>query len=360
MTRKAQGARAARRRACSGAIGLAVLFGVVATRGLSQSATAGTAIRSPRLTLTIDSGAVTVGDHILARLVAYLGPGATLVDGVPHEREPLADGLRVLSVSPPRWLAPGKQAVDLTIVAFRPGPTRLPPYAVTYRTSPGAAVDTLVSHDTPLTITPVVPLGVGTLRDIKGIDDTAVSLAAVAGVALILVAAAALGFAFAVRSRRRRIRAAQSPLLTTVTPPPAGPYADALAELTALAAGDLAAAAESATHYAHVVDVLRRYLRDGHGVAVRARTTPELLDALPSPLTTPPLDAAARTLLRRADMVKFARLRPRPPGAVVFVTHARMLLTDWEAAAPTGHDSAAGTPSPSAAASINGASDATR
>jgi hypothetical protein len=297
-----------------------------------------------RVTVALDSGRVTVGDPVAVRVVAHLAPGARLIDGVPHAHEPLPDGMRLLAARSLHPAADGVQSGELTIAVFRPGPTRIPPFAVTYRVSKDAPVDTLVGNELPLTVTPVVPMGAGTLRDFKDIEGATVSLAAAARLAagILVLLAAAVFAAFRLRRKRARASVALRDAVPASAPP--GPYATALAQLTTIADADWMAQGELVAHYALVVDVLRRYLQEGHGVAALARTTPELLLALPSPLATPPLDTAARVLLDRADLVKFARLRPRPPSATIFLASARALLTDWELVAPTnGHHQAPAT-----------------
>ncbi len=289
----------------------------------------------PQVLVRPVSGGVTVGDPVTLRIRLRLPTGEQLAGATPDFREPLPAGVRLLRVDSLRSQADGDVSGALVVAFFRPGTLRLPPIAIAYRASRGAPADTAVTGPLAVTVTPVVPAGSGTLRDIRNIDTAPISLRSAA-----TVVAAGLAVILAVlvasRLRRRRQIERDSASQLAHANAPAGPYAAALARL-AVIAEDWATRPDVESHYAETADVLRRYLADAHGVPALERTTPELLGALPSRISVPAARDEARELLGAADLVKFALYAPSAPAPAAVLVAARSILTGWDAAgAPPG------------------------
>jgi hypothetical protein len=321
---------------------IAVALGVAASAGIATAQRPGTpagAPGPPQVFVRPDSGRVTVGDPVALRIRLRLPADEQLADATPAFREPLPDGVRLLRVDSLKPEASGDESGALVVAFFRPGTSRLPPITVAYRTGRGTPADTAVTAPVSVTVTPVVPEGTGTLRDIKNIDAAPLSLrfattVVVAGLAVILVALVAGRF----QRRRKRERLVAGHLALANAPP--GPYDAAIARL-AVIADDWAARRDIETHYAETADVIRRYLAEAYGVPALQRTTPELLGALPDRLAVPPARAAAGDLLGAADLVKFARYGPESPTPAAVLATARSILSGWDAA---GSSPAAGAP----------------
>ena len=105
----------------------------------------------------------------------------------------------------------------------------------------------------------------------------------------------------------------------------ATPYDTAQTRLRTLAASaDLGDRDAVKPFYIELSDILRTYLADELGVAARERTTREVVadlqrrDALPSDATT-----RVEVVLKRADLVKFAGVRPGPDASKETYRHAR-------------------------------------
>jgi hypothetical protein len=312
------------------------LLGLLALLALAPAATSQTGDQparipaAPQLVVRADTGAVTVGDPVTLRIRMQLPAGGQIVDATPLFGEPLPEGIRLLHMDSLRAGGGGAETAAVTLALFRPGAARIPPIAVAYRVARGAPSDTALSAAVVVTVSPVVPSGSGTLRDIKNIDMAPLSLRSAAaivigGLGVILVIVLAGRF-----EQRRRIvsHSAGGPMMPGVR---LGPYDAAMARLAEIAAawtvrGDIE------THYANTADVLRRYLADAHGVPALERTTGELVVSLPDRLAAPPARAAALELLAAADLVKFAWYAPAPPGPVVLLATARSVLSDWDAA----------------------------
>jgi hypothetical protein len=90
-----------------------------------------------------------------------------------------------------------------------------------------------------------------------------------------------------------------------------------------------------ARHYEAIVDVLRGYLEAAERLPARERTTVELVWAIPPHLSDNGLREELHELLDQADLVKFARLRPRPETAGNFLERCRGLLRQWHEVSPT-------------------------
>jgi hypothetical protein len=326
MTRLVRAPRGGRLRA-------AVAVALLAIAPAANPQTGNQAARTPSappLVVRADSGAVTVGDPVTLRMQMQLPAGGQVVDAAPLFREPLPDGIRLLHVDSLRGGSGGAETAAVTLALFRPGAVRIPPIAVAYRAAPGAPPDTALSAAVVLTVSPVVPGGSGTLRDIKNIDMAPLSLRSAAAIVLgslgiILVVVLAGRF-----EQHRRIvsQSAGGPMMPGV---PAGPYDAAMVRLAEIAAA-WTARGDIEAHYADTADVLRRYLAEAHGVPALERTTGELLVALPDRLAAPSVRAAARGLFAAADLVKFAWYAPAPPGPSTLLATARSVLSDWDAA----------------------------
>jgi hypothetical protein len=315
------------------AVVAAIAAVMIAARDVGARAVRAADGQSPgpaRLVVTADTTPVTVGEPLVVRVVVHLPPGAELRDAVPRLRTPLADGVRLVAVDSLRRASGTDAMASLRVVFFRPGATEIPALVVSYRPAPNAPVDSLVGASRPVVVRRIVPPTTGTLRDIKDIEAAPISLetaAAIAGVFVVSVAGIVVGIMLS-RRRRARAAAAGGGAMPAALP---GPYERAVAQLAEIAAADWATRGDAARHYAQTTDVLRQYLEDAHQVPARECTTPELLLAMPPALSSPSLRDAARALLDRADLVKFARLTPAPASAVSFLADARALLVRWDA-----------------------------
>jgi hypothetical protein len=306
---------------------------MVAARDVGARALRAVGGQSPgqaRLVVTADTTPVTVGDPLVVHVLVHLPPGAELPEAVPRLRTPLAEGVQLVAVDSLRRTSGTDAIASLRVVFFRPGAAEIPALVVSYRPAPGAPFDSLVGASRPLVVRRIVPPTTGTLRDIKDIETAPLSLetaAVIGGVFLVTVSGVAVGIVLS-RRRRARAAAARGRAMPAALP---GPYERAVAQLAEIAAADWATRGDAARHYAQTTDVLRQYLADAHRVPARECTTPELLLAMPPALASPALREAARTLLDRADLVKFARLTPGPASAVSFLADARALLVRWDA-----------------------------
>ena len=275
-----------------------------------------TAGDSARLVVRADTTTVSVGDPVDIAVRLRLPAGVTLVDHVPRMRDTLPEGVRVLRTDT-LVAGDGGWVGGMRIVSFRPDTQTVPPLVVAYRTADGAT-DSVVGPAVSIFVRPMLPDGNATLRDIKEIETPAVPWRAIVWGAVVCVVALVAGGGV-VAARRRRLRAATEAAARAARERPPGPYELALARLAQLERGG----GDIARHYAETADVVRRYLEETHGVPALERTTPEVVAAVAGLNGTAPVLGA---LLRDADLVKFARVRPDQPTAATFIGRAREVL----------------------------------
>ncbi len=307
---------------------LSGLMGVGAARGHAQSLTD---VRS--FEVVASPAKATVGDSIALTFRLHINERDLLTDSVPRPPDQLPPGVRVLSVERLRRGADRVFTGRAVIALYRPGEREVPSFGVPW-------VQIVTGHrgivtTTPATveIVPVLAPGNLTLRDIREPEPRP-------GPGFLLIAAGAAGGALAgwlaVR-RRRPARPALAPAPEPTAPPPsATPYGQAIARLSELEASAPAEGDALAPYYEAVADVLRGYLEAAEDLPARERTTSELLWALPPRLAEAGLRRRLQDVLGEADLVKFARARPGPAEALVYVREARSVLERWHAASAPG------------------------
>jgi hypothetical protein len=242
----------------------------------------------PPLDARIPKAPLTVGDPLVVQLRGLLPRGATLLDGVPHARDTLPDGVRVLSADSLQ-VRDGVVRGQLRVAFFRPDSQVVPSFAIAYHTATGT--DTLVSSAVPVLVHPVLPTGNATLRDVRDVD--APWPIARVGIVLGLVLVTWLVLR---RLRPRSHVATQAHVPVAQSP---SPYDVALQQLREIDRAEWPVE----LRYAKAADVVRGYIAATRGVPALERTTPEILSALGA-------NGALESFLREADLVKFAGLRP--------------------------------------------------
>jgi hypothetical protein len=287
-------------------------------------------------TVTADSGKVGLGDSVTLRFRLTINDRDLVTDTVPRPVEELPAGVRILSLEKLRRGADRVFTGSAVIAFYRPGKRALPVFGI-----PWVQVVTghrgVVTHDPgEIEVASVLPAGNPPLRDIRepapprGFGALWALLAAGAAAAIAWLA-----------TRRRAKRPAPEPEPVAPPPPPApppDPYTAALVRLDAIEAERWAARGDVTRHYEAVADALRDYLEEADGLPARERTTSELLWSLPPRLAEGGLRRRVQEVLGDADLVKFAKLRPRPDEAASYTMQARDLLERWHRAARAGEE----------------------
>ncbi|HUQ14552.1 MAG TPA: hypothetical protein VM094_00740 [Gemmatimonadales bacterium] len=288
------------------------------------------------LTVTVEPGRVGLGDSVTLRFRLTINDRDLIADSVPRPVGDLPAGVRIFSVEKLRR-GPDRAFTGSAVIAFyRPGKRALPAFGILWiQVVTGRRG--VVTHDpAEIEVASVLPAGNPPLRDIREPD----SPPGFGGLWALFAAAAAAAIAWlATRRRAKRPVPEPEPVAPPPPPPPPpDPYAAALVQLDAIEAECWAARGDVARHYEAVADALRDYLEEADGLPARERTTTELLWSLPPRLAEGGLRRRVQDVLGDADLVKFAKLRPRPDEAASYTTRARDLLERWHRAAQAGEE----------------------
>jgi hypothetical protein len=274
----------------------------------------------------------TVGDTVTLQFRVRLDERDLLFDTVPQPLTALPPGVRLLSVEKlsrtPDRIFHGKAHLAF----YRPGRRTIPIFGLPFmRAVKGVGRGTLPSDSAFIEITPLLPAGNPSLKDIRELEPLPHLTLFPFAVATVLT-----GLLVMVYLRRRRHRPAPLPIQPEpAAPPPApSPYAVALEALDRLEGANWPARGQVERHYEAAVDVIRDYLEAAEELVARERTTEELVWSLPPHLSERGLRDRLRDLLDEADLVKFARVRPSTGAATLFLQQCRALLTEWYSVLP--------------------------
>lgn len=307
-------------------VALAALAPLVLASGAraQQAVTPGRASRA--LEVVPDTTSVTVGQPVTLRVRVRLAPGDSVGARALTPLSAPPEGIRILAQDSLTRGDDGALEGRLRVAFFRPGKRAVPPLVLPYAPR-GGAKTRVVSPPVVVDVVRVLPPGDQALRDIADVVPLEAGGPPLWLVVAAMLAAALLGWWLARRLRRRRVAAQPA-----ATGPPPDPYGAALARLAEIERAGWPRRGEVTRHYDATAEVLRRYLEDAHGVPALELTTTEVAWALPPVLAEDGRRDAACDLLERADLVKFARVRPAAQPAQELLADARELLTGWHEA----------------------------
>lgn len=293
---------------------------------LAALAAAAGPLTAQTLEVRAEQTRATIGDPITLKLTVRLPPGMELIDATPHTLVPPPKGIRVLASDTLRPKGPGILTGEARVAFYRIGLQPVPTLALLYRAAPGNPPDTLLHMPVSVEVTPVLEPGNPPLRDIKPLRTIAGPLW---GPLALLLLSVGTGFWWLGRRERLAGPSARRPTVARET----GPFDAALARLEEIAQAARGSGNGIVPLYAGVADVLRDCLLSVGAIPNRGLTTPEVGRALPGSLAAGDLRRRCEAVLRDADLVKFARVKPDFAAAQGQVARARALLVAWRAAA---------------------------
>ena len=288
------------------------------------------------LSVTVEPGKVGLGDSVTLRFRLTINDRDLIADTVPRPVGDLPAGVRILSLEKLRRGADRAFTGSGVIAFYRPGKRALPVFGIPWIQIVTGRRGVVTHSPVEIEVASVLPAGNPPLRDIRE-PDAPPDLRPLWALLAAVTAAAIAWFA----TRRRSKPAAPEPeaaALPAAPPPTPDPFTAALDRLVAIEAERWAARGEVARHYEAVADALRDYLEEADGLPARERTTTELLWSLPPRLAEGGLRRRVQEVLGDADLVKFAKLRPRPDEAASYTTRARDLLERWHRAERAGEE----------------------
>lgn len=209
----------------------------------------------------------------------------------------------VLTRAPMRSLS-GATTTSITVAVYDSGTAILPPLAFAYTAD---TVQHVVSTN-PLVFTiRLVP--VDTTKEFKDIKPPLAISLTVAEVSLIIgavVGGVLLVYGFVQYRKRKKVPAADE----LYAPPPKPPHVEAFERLALLKEKRLWQQGLIKAYYTEVSEILRRYFEQRFGFSTLEHTTDETLHDLRRFAAAHPVFSHTETLLRRADLVKFAKYQP--------------------------------------------------
>ena len=287
-----------------------------------SGALAATALHGQTMEVRPIRNGATVGDPVTFRITVKLGPGMELLDATPHLLVPPPRGTRFLSADTLRPAGGGEFTGTARMAFFRTGQQPVPTLALLYRRTPGGPLDTLLHMPVSVEIASILSGGNPTLKDIKPL----IPLGGPPWLPLLIVLLAVAGGTWWLwrRSRTRRADRELAP-----TPVVLGAFDAALARLAQMEAVARQSGNGVLPVYAGVAEVIRTCLSDLGALPEPGLTTPEVSASLPEALATPELRQRFEVILRDADLVKFAKVRPDFAAALEQLTRGRSLLEAW-------------------------------
>ena len=254
---------------------------------------------------TVDSTSYLIGDAIRVHVRLSHPRGAAVRDAIGDS----AGAFIVLGKSPFRTEGEGATVGDIVVAKYDSGDAVLPPLPFLYSLSGDTALRTVATNELRLTISTVAVDTSQAIHDLK--PQIGIPLEwweiLLAVLALLLVLAAGW---FGVRWWKRRKQKVEG----TLPEPPLRPaHVIAFEELARLKEQKLWQQGLLKAYYTEVTEILRRYLENRYRVMALERTTDEILDDLKRLRMSGDLSGRAESLLRRADLVKFAKHAPGVP-----------------------------------------------
>lgn len=198
---------------------------------------------------------------------------------------------------------------SFTVATYDSGTAILPPLQFSYTVPPDTARRVVATNPLIFTIRLV---DVDTTQDIKDIKPPLSIPVTLAEISLILgaiVGAGLLVYAFVQYRKRRKVGAIDEEHL----PPPRPAHVVALEELALLKEKRLWQQGLIKPYYTEVSEIVRRYFENRFGFLSLEQTTDETLGNLRRFSVAQPVLPQVETLLRRADLVKFAKYQPTIP-----------------------------------------------
>ncbi len=262
----------------------------------------------------VDSTDYLIGDPITVHVVVTHPNGATVQ---PVLEDTLA-GFALLHRIPPVREGDSATALGVVVARYDSGSAAVPPLVFFY-TQPGAVPDTVSTPPVAITIHTMPVDTSQAFMDLKPPLSVPWTLAEIALYAGIVLLAAALSYlAYWYWKKRKRTTRGE-----VYVPPPKPAHVLAYEELASLKEKQLWQQGLIKQYYSEATEVLRRYVERRFAVMALEETTDEILAGLRSQQLDNGVLGETEKILRKADLVKFAKYQPGIPEheEIIVVVH---------------------------------------
>ncbi len=272
----------------------------------------------------IDSTLYLVGDRIHVKIDLRHTPGLTLQPMVGDTLE----GFYVLGRSPIEPVTDSTSRMEFILARYDSGDAAIPPLPFLYFIPNDTASHVALTNQLVVTITTVPQDTTSSLRDIKPPKDIPLSWEDIALYAGLVLLAGGLAY-FGYRWWKKRRRKSSGEEYVPMAKPAHVIAMEALGDLKAKKLWQQGLLKE---YYSELTEIFRRYVEQRYHVPSLEETTDETLDGLRNVKIGDGLLGSAETILRRADLVKFAKHHPTVTehedsfrGVIAFVEKTKML-----------------------------------
>lgn len=272
----------------------------------------------------LDSTVYLVGDRIHLTVDLRHTRGLTVQPMVGDTLE----GFYVLGRSPLEPVTDTTSRIEFILARYDSGDAAIPPLPFLFFVPNDTASHVALTNQLTVTITTVPQDTSASFRDIKPPMDIPMSWGEIAMYAGIVLLAAGLAFV-AYRWWKKRRRKASGEAYEAPARPAHVIAMEALGDLKAKKLWQQGLVKE---YYSELTEIFRRYVEQRYSVPSLEETTDETLTGLRGAKVGDGLTGSAESILRRADLVKFAKHHPTVTehedsfrGVIAFVEKTRLL-----------------------------------
>jgi hypothetical protein len=252
--------------------------------------------------VSVDSSSYLIGDWITVRLNFTHPPGASFKVLVGDTLGPF----RVLSRSSLERKSETETATTLVVAKYDSGTSVLPPIPIFYTVTGDTASHTVATNPILLTTSTLKVDTTQAIKDVKppiSISLTLAEMMMYLGITLTVILAAYFLYRYWKKRQQRKTG-------EVYVPPSRPAHILALEQLALLREKKLWQQGLIKQYYSEVTEIVRRYFENRYGFMALEQTTEEIMHALRKHQHAEAVWDETERLLRRADLVKFAKYQP--------------------------------------------------
>jgi hypothetical protein len=250
----------------------------------------------------LDSSVFLVGDRITVHVDLRHTKGLTIQPLVADS----IGGFALLGRTPLQPTTDTTSTIDFVLARYDSGDAVVPPIPFMYFVGGDTASRVAITNQLRVTITTVPLDTTGEIRDVKPPFSIPLSLEEIlvySGIFFLTAALVFIGYRFWKKRRARQQGEVYAPPLRPA-------HSVAMEELAILKEKQLWQRGLVKQYYSELTEILRRYFENRYRLPALEETTDEIVAGLSKQKVDGPVVASAESILRRADLVKFAKVQP--------------------------------------------------